>query len=69
MAEKFGCVMWVVVEHMATVSNLNPSYVELLWVELSKVELGLVFDKKWCLRVQQLAWQFMSMTTIAFQAA
>ena len=43
MAEKFvgvGCG----VEHVATVSNLNPSYLDLLWVELSKVELGLGFD-------------------------
>ena len=41
------CVGWVVVvvEHVATVSNLNPSYIELLWAELSYVELGLGFDK------------------------
>ena len=34
VAEKFG-VGGVVVEHVATMSNLNPSYLELLWVELS----------------------------------
>ena len=28
------------VEHVASMSNLNPSYVELLLVELSWVELG-----------------------------
>ena len=32
------------VGHVATMSNLNPSYLELLWVELSQVELGLGFD-------------------------
>ena len=31
-------------EHVATMSNLNPNYLELLWVELSWVELGLGFD-------------------------
>ena len=46
MAEKF-VVGGVVVEHLATMSNLNPSYVELLWVELSYVELGLGFDNGW----------------------
>ena len=30
--------------HAATMSNLNPSYLECLWVELSWVELGLGFD-------------------------
>ena len=39
VAEKFGGVGVgvgvVVVEHVATMSNLNPSYVELLSVELS----------------------------------
>ena len=39
VAEKFG------VGNVATVSNLNPGYIELLWVELSYVELGLGFDK------------------------
>ena len=34
VAEKFGVVR-VVVEHVATMSNLNPSYLELLSVELS----------------------------------
>ena len=29
---------------VATMSNLNPSYVELLSVELSEVKLGLGFD-------------------------
>ena len=43
VAEKFGG--GVVVEQVATVSNLNPSYIELLWVELSYLELGLGFDK------------------------
>ena len=33
VAEKFAGVG--VVEHVATLYNLNPSYVELLWVELS----------------------------------
>ena len=28
-------VCWCVVEHVATVSNLNSDYVELFWVELS----------------------------------
>ena len=43
VAEKFVCgVVWG--EHVATMSNLNPSYLELLWVELSWVELGLVYD-------------------------
>ena len=32
------------VEHVATMSNLNPSYLKLLLVELSQVELGLGFD-------------------------
>ena len=40
VAEKFVLVGWVGVEHVATMSNLNPSYVELFWVEL-----GLGFDK------------------------
>ena len=40
MAENFG------VGNVATVSNLNPSYIELLWVELSQVQLGLGFDNK-----------------------
>ena len=31
-------------EHVATMSNLNPSYLELLSVELSQVELGLGFE-------------------------
>ena len=31
-------------EHVATMSNLNPSFLELIWVELSWVELGLGFD-------------------------
>ena len=31
-------------EHVATMSNLNPSFLELLWVKLSWVELGLGFD-------------------------
>ena len=48
VAEKFGVgwggVVWG--EHVATVSNLNPSWLELLWVELSQVELGLGFDNK-----------------------
>ena len=37
VAEKFMGVGWGVggVDHMATVSNLNPTYLELLWVELS----------------------------------
>ena len=45
VAEKFvgvGGGGWV--EHVATMSNLNPSYLELLSVELSQVELGLGFD-------------------------
>ena len=37
VAEKF--VVVVVVEHVATISNLNPSCLELIWVEL-----GLGFD-------------------------
>ena len=45
VAEKFVGGWGVGVEHVATVSNLNPSYVELLWAELSYVELGLGFDK------------------------
>ena len=43
MAEKFVGVVGGV-EHMAKVSNLNTSYLEMLWVELSQVELGLGFD-------------------------
>ena len=43
VAEKFG-VGWGGVEHVATMSNLNPSYLKLLLVELSQVELGLGFD-------------------------
>ena len=39
VAEKFG------VGHVANVSNLNPGYIEFLWVELSYVKLGLGFDK------------------------
>ena len=35
VAEKFGGVGVVMVEHVATMSNLNPSYVELSWVKLS----------------------------------
>ena len=35
VAEKFVGGGWVGVEHVATVSNLNPSYLELLSVELS----------------------------------
>ena len=42
MAEKF--VWGWGVEHVATMSNLNPSYLKLLLVELSQVELGLGFD-------------------------
>ena len=42
VAEKF---VWGLVGHVATVSNLNPSYLEFLWVELSWVELWLCFDK------------------------
>ena len=42
VAEKF---VWGLVGHVATVSNLNPSYLEFLWVELSRVELWLCFDK------------------------
>ena len=42
VAEKF---VWGLVTHVATVSNLKPSYVEFLWVELSWVELWLCFDK------------------------
>ena len=41
VAEKFVCGG---VGQVATVSNLNPCYLELLWVELSEVELGLGFD-------------------------
>ena len=37
---------------VATMSNLNPSYVELLSVELSKVELGLGFDNRCVLCMQ-----------------
>ena len=33
-----------VVGHLASVSNLNLSYLVLLWVEMSWVELGLGFD-------------------------
>ena len=40
VAEKFGMGGGGGVGHMATVSNLNPSYVELLWVELSWVRVG-----------------------------
>ena len=42
VAEKFGGGCGG--EHVATVSYLNPSYIEFLWVELSQVELGLGFD-------------------------
>ena len=35
VAEKFVVVGLDGVEHVATMSNLNPSYVELLWVEFS----------------------------------
>ena len=35
---------WGGVEHVATMSNLNPSYLKLLLVELSQVELGMGFD-------------------------
>ena len=31
-------------EHVATMSKLNPSYLKLLLVELNQVELGLGFD-------------------------
>ena len=43
VAEKF-VGGWGGVEHVATMSNLNPSYLKLLLVELSQVELGLGFD-------------------------
>ena len=36
----------VVVEHVATMSNPNPSYLELLWFELSWVEVGLGFEEE-----------------------
>ena len=41
----FDSVWLFGVGHVATMSNLNPSYIELLWVELSYVEFGLGFDK------------------------
>ena len=44
VAEKFGGVGGGWVDHLATMSNLNPSYLKLLLVELSQVELGLGFD-------------------------
>ena len=38
VAEKF--VVVVVVGHLATMSSLNPSYLELLSAELSRVRVG-----------------------------
>ena len=35
---------WGGLEHVATMSNLNPNYLKLLLVDLSQVELGLGFD-------------------------
>ena len=46
VAKKFMCGVVRGVDHVATVSNLNPSYFNLLCVELSSVELGLGFDNK-----------------------
>ena len=43
---------------MATISNLNASYLELFWVELSWVKLGLGFDNNLAFKniIQILFW-------------
>ena len=65
MAENFvGLGGGGLVEHVATMSNLNPSYLELLWVELSQVELGLGFDNYFKISITVLQRLIYSATTL-----